>query len=105
MELHSIPKRFFLNLKTLFDGSVVSSTKNEYSSAVYFLQKLTKSLVLIFDEWFIEICWSSLLLGIFAIKKWVVFSVNSFGTLKYDRVIKTREMFNFLPLINNSATA
>ena len=37
MELHSISKIFFLNLKGLFDGSVVSSTKNEYGSAVYFL--------------------------------------------------------------------
>ena len=38
------------------------------------------------------------------IKKWVVFNVTSFGTLKYDCVIKTRETFNFLPLINNSVT-
>ena len=37
-------------------------------------------------------------------KKWVEFSLTSFGTLKYDCVIKTREMFNFLPLINNSVT-
>ena len=37
-------------------------------------------------------------------KKWVEFSLISFGTLKYDCVIKTREMFNFLPLINNSDT-
>ena len=41
---------------------------------------------------------------VFAIKKWVVFSLTSFGTLKYDWVIKTREIFNFLPLINNSVT-
>ena len=37
-------------------------------------------------------------------KKWVVFSLTSFGTLKYDWVIKTREIFKFLPLINNSVT-
>ena len=38
IELRSIPKMFFLNLKGLFNGSVVSSTKNEYGSAVlYFL--------------------------------------------------------------------
>ena len=37
-------------------------------------------------------------------KKWVEFSPTSFGTLKYDYVIKAREMFNFLPLINNSVT-
>ena len=36
------------------------------------------------------------------IKKWVEFSLTSFGTLTYDCVIKAREMFNFLPLINNS---
>ena len=34
----------------------------------------------------------------------VEFSLTSFGTLKYDYVIKTREMFNFLPLINKSVT-
>ena len=40
----------------------------------------------------------------FSRKKWLVFSLTSFGTLKYDWVIKTREIFNFLPLINNSVT-
>ena len=29
-------KRFFLNLKGLSDGNVVSLTKKEYGSAVYF---------------------------------------------------------------------
>ena len=32
------------------------------------------------------------------------FCLTSFGTLKYDCVIKTTEMFHFLPLINNSVT-
>ena len=49
-----------------------------------------KSLKLMSGEWFSAICWSSLLFGIFVIKKWVQ---TSFG--KYDCVIKTREMFNF----------
>ena len=35
-------------------------------------------------------------------KKCVVFRLTSFGTLKYDYVINAIEMFNFLPLINNS---
>ena len=35
--LHSILKRFFLNVKELSDESVVSLTKNEYGSAVHFL--------------------------------------------------------------------
>ena len=35
-------------------------------------------------------------------KKLVEFSLTSFGSLKYDYVLKTIEMFNFLPLINNS---
>ena len=30
-------KRFFLNLRGLSDGKVVSLTKKEYGSAVYFL--------------------------------------------------------------------
>ena len=37
-------------------------------------------------------------------KKWVEFGLTSFGTLKFDCVIKTIEMFNFLLLINNSVT-
>ena len=69
--------------------------QNEYGSAVHFLYILAKSLVLMSDEWFIASCWSSLLFGIFAIKKWLVFSRTSFGTLKYNWVIKTREIFNF----------
>ena len=35
-------------------------------------------------------------------KKCVEFSLTSFDFLKYDCVIKTVELFNFLPLINNS---
>ena len=62
-----------------------------------------KSSVLMSDEWFVAISGSSILFGIFLIKKWVVFSLTSFGTLKYDYVIKTREIFNFQFLINNSA--
>ena len=37
-------------------------------------------------------------------KKGVVFSLTSFGTLKCHCVIKTREIFNFLPLMNKSVT-
>ena len=62
-------KKFVLNLKGLPDASVVSLTKNEYGSAVHFLWILMKSSVLISDEWFNVICWSSLLLGILSIKK------------------------------------
>ena len=40
------------------------------------------------------VCLSSLLFVIFIIKKCVVFSLTSFGTLKYDGVIKTREIFS-----------
>ena len=47
---------------------------------------------------------SSLLFGIFMTKKCVEFSLTSFGTLKYDCVMKTIEMFNFLPLKTNSVT-
>ena len=49
-------KRFFLNLKGLFDASVASLTKKEYGLAVNFLYILVKSLVLITDELFIAIC-------------------------------------------------
>ena len=45
-----------------------------------------------------------LLLGIFIMKKYVEFNLTSFGTLKYDCVIKTIEILSFLPQINNSVT-
>ena len=47
---------------------------------------------------------SSLLLGIFMMKKCVELNLTSFGTLKYDCVTKTIEILSFLPLINNSVT-
>ena len=53
------------------------------------------------DEWFNSVCESSLLFGIFMIKKCVEFSLTSFGTLKYDYVIKIFAMFNFLSPIKN----
>ena len=37
-------------------------------------------------------------------KKCVEFNRTSFGTLKYDCVIKTIEILSFLPQINNSVT-
>ena len=43
-------ERFFLNLKGLFDTSVVSLTKKEDSSFLHFLSMLTKSLVLMSDK-------------------------------------------------------
>ena len=55
-----------------------------------------------FDEWFSSICWNSLLFGIFMMKKLLEFSLTSFGTLRYDYVIKTREVFSFPAVINNS---
>ena len=70
----------FLNLKGLSDASVVSIAKTENGLAVNSLLILVKSSVLISDEWFRAISWSSLLLGIFAIKKLEVFSLASFGT-------------------------
>ena len=39
---------------------------------------------------------------VFITRKCVEFRLTSFGTLKYDFVRKTVEMFNFLSLINNS---
>ena len=54
-----------------------------------------KSLKSTSDEWFSGFFWGSLLLEIFMIKKWVLFSLTSFGTLKYDCVIKTKEIFDF----------
>ena len=36
------PKRFFLNFQRLSDGKVVSLTKKEYGSAVYFFENIHK---------------------------------------------------------------
>ena len=63
-----------------------------------------KFLVLISDEWSIAICRSSLLFGIFIMKKWVVLNITFFGTEKYECVIKAKDIFIFIPLINSSAT-
>ena len=65
-------KIFFLNLKGLSDAGVASLTKKDYG------------LVLISDESFSAISWSSLLFWIFTMKKSVEFSLTSFGNLKYD---------------------
>ena len=91
-------KRIFLNLKRLSDASVASLTEKEYGSAVHFFMDL--NVMVSANIWWTisAICVSSLLFWIFVIKKWVVFSLISFGTLKYDCV------FNFLPLINNLIT-
>ena len=48
--LHVYHKRFFLNLKGLSDGKIVSLTKNEYGSAVHFLKMFIKSLKSTSDE-------------------------------------------------------
>ena len=42
IKLHYISKMFFLKLEGLFDGSLVSSTKNEYGSDVYFFINISK---------------------------------------------------------------
>ena len=57
-------KNNFLNLRGLSDAEVALLTKKEYGSALHFLYILVKSLVLMSDEWFIAICWGSLLFGI-----------------------------------------
>ena len=41
-------------------------------------------------------------LEIFIINKCVEFTLTCFGILKYDCIIKTIEMFNFLLLINKT---
>ena len=97
-------KNNFLNCKELFDASVISLTKSENGSTVHFLLILVKSLALMSNEWFVANYRSSLFFGIFAITEWVVFSLKSFGNLKYDWVTKTREIFQFLPLIKDSVT-
>ena len=88
----------------LSDASKTSLTEKEYDLEVHFLYILMKSLKLMSDEWFSATCWSSLLFGIFIMKKWVEFSLTSFGTLNYDFVIKTIKKFSFLPLRNKSVT-
>ena len=61
-----------------------------------FIINLIKSLKIISDDW------SSRLFGIFMTQQCVEFNLTSVATSKYDCVIKTSEMFSFLPLIINS---
>ena len=82
----------------------MSLTKKVYGSAVYFLWSFMKSLKSTSVEWCDAISWSFFLLGILIMKKWVEFSRTSLGTLKHDCVLKTIEMFSFLPVISNSVT-
>ena len=42
--------------------------------------------------------------ALFCLEECVEFRLTSFGTLKYDCVIKLSEMLIFLPLINSSVT-
>ena len=82
------------------DGKVVSLTKQRIWFSSTFLYIFIKSLKWISDEWFDAVYWSSLLFGLFMTKRWVEFSLTSFGTLKHDCGIKTREMLNFLSLLD-----
>ena len=61
--------RLSLSLKELSNDNVVSLAKKEYGSSVHFLLTFMKSLKSISNEWFYAICWSSILFGIFMIKK------------------------------------
>ena len=83
---------------------MVKYIQKEYGSPVHFLYIFMRFLKSISDEWFNEACWSSLLFGISPIKKCVQFSLTSLHTLKYDCVMKTIEIFDFIPLINNLVT-
>ena len=84
-------EKIFFKLKRLSDASVVSLTKKRTWLNSIFFSDLNE--IYTANVWWMiyAICWSSLLSGLF-------------GTLKHNWVIKTREMFNFLPLINNSVT-
>ena len=77
-------------------------SKNENGTTVKFLYSFLNSSKSISDEWLVAICWSYCLFGIFMIKKFVVFSLTSFGTQKYDCVMNNKETLNNLPLINSS---
>ena len=92
-----------LKSERLPDARVAWITKKEYGLTVHFLQRFIKSLKSIPDKWLNEISWSSHLFTTFRIKWYVEFSLF-LQTAKYDYVTETREMFNFLPLINNSVT-
>ena len=68
-----------------------------------FLYRFIK--VLMINIWWLNaICWSSCLFGIFMIKKCVQFSLTSSGTVTENCVIKTLQIFSFLPLINRSVS-
>ena len=92
--LHIYSKKSFLHLEGLSDGKVLSLTKIKYGSTVHFF----------INHYEIFKINSSLSLGIIVMKTSAKFSLTSLDTLKFDCVIKAIQMFNFLPLINNSVT-
>ena len=104
ISFYILSKRFFLKRERLSDARLASITEKEYGFAIHFLQRFIKSFETTSNERLYAICLSSLSFGIFLIKKCVVFSLTSFGTLKHDCVIKAREIFHFLPLINSAVT-
>lgn len=98
--LYTSSSRFFQKLKVLFDGRLVSMSENKYGFAVNFLYKCLYAPKSTWDEWLVEICWSSRLLGIFIIKNCVVFNHTFFGSWNWDCKMNTKEIFCFRLLIN-----
>ena len=80
-------------------GSIIN-LKGIWLSSTFFVD-VNESLNLMSDEWFCYSLFKFSFTWSFHDKK---VGRSSFGTLKYDCVIKTREMFNSLPLINNLVT-
>ena len=103
--LYTSSKRFFQKLNRVLDGKVVLMTKSKYGSVVYFLYSLLKSSNSMSDKLFLKTNWSSSLFEIFIMKMRVVFNPTSIGAWKYDCVMKIKDIFNFLPLINSSVTS
>ena len=93
ISFYVLSKRFFLKCKRLSDAGVASMTKKEYGFA--FFVKIHK--VFKVNIWWMiyTICCSSLLFQILIIKNWVVLSLKSFHTLKYNCVVKTRKISSF----------
>ena len=97
-----ISKRFFLKHKGLSDAKVLSITKKEYSFAVNFFWRIYKAFKVNIQSIIKCNLLNLLLAWNLCNKKCIQLSVTSFGILKLDCVMKTREKFSFLPMVNNS---
>ena len=100
--LCTLNNRFSQKHNGLSDGRVVSVTKNKCGSTFFLspLKFIKFNIRWIIDSNFLKL----FLLGIFIMKRYMVFSLTSFSTQEYDCVMLSKMIFSFWSLVNTSVT-